>query len=242
MTPVQTSSPEPAAIPAWSHNGGPQVLVLATSPRLEGNSAMLANALASGAAAGGADVAQINITQHVRYMMNYCKLCRGSDGTCSLDDGFDEIFTTLYQPADAVVFATPIWWYGVSAHMKNFQDRIACQISASAANGAGAKMDVMGKRMALLMSAEESNLACRLGIVMQFSELSRHLRCQFVGTVTGISNIRGEIINDPLNPLSEARALGQRLFDVAETNYELDTERHPRVWPDNAGHYPSSWR
>lgn len=237
---MTTLDPESVAIPRWSNNGGPRVLVLATSPRLDGNSSALGEALADGAAEAGADVVQVNVTQHVRYMINYCKICRADDGTCSLNDGFDEIFTTLYRPASAVVFATPIWWYGVTAHMKNFQDRIACQISSSTPEGDGCKRDVMGKRMALLLSAEETNFACRMGIITQFSELNRHLRSQFVGTVTGIGNLRGEVVNDPMGPLSEAAQLGGRLFDIEETNYEIDTTAVPASGPKAPRNFPAT--
>lgn len=233
---------ERTIIPQWQSNNGKKVLIIATSPRQNGNSHLLGKAVAEGALESGHNAVIVTIAQHVHHMMKYCRECRLDNGECSLDDGFSTIFRNLYQPADAVVFATPIWWYGMTAHMKNFLDRIACEISASNEKGAQAKRDVMGKRMALLLSAEESNFACRMGIITQFNEFCRHLRCQFVGQITGLGNLRGEIAKDPLNPIAEARELGRQLFLIEETDYELDSERGFSVWPDNQTSLPSYWR
>ena len=106
MTNRSTKNP---TLPEWKNNGRRKVLVLATSPRENGNSHLLAQALSEGALASGHDVVVTMISPHVKHMMKYCRDCRGADGQCSLSDGFSKIFQKLYQPADAVVFATPIW-------------------------------------------------------------------------------------------------------------------------------------
>lgn len=233
-------------LPQFAGHGGRKVLVLGCSPRLNGNSDLLAQSLAEGAIAQGSDAVVLNITTHVTAMMGYCKDCRRADGSCSLTDGFVEIFNNLYLPAEAVVFATPIWWYGMSAHMKNFIDRMACEISAGTEQGAGAKAAVMARPMALLLAAEESNFSSRMAIVSQFAEFCRHLRSPFVGLVNGLGNRRGEIRYDPLDPLTEAYQLGERLFDLVQTDYELDSVRSLDVWAEgqntSPGYWPSYWR
>jgi putative NADPH-quinone reductase len=231
-----------AAMQSWSEEDRKKVLVLNASPRLDGNSRLLASALSIGAREAGHDVVVVDLVRHVRHMLQYCKTCRGEDGECALDDEYKSLFLDLYVPADAIVFATPIWWYGVSGHMKTFLDRMACYISESSPHGKGAKPRVMGKRMALLLSAEESNFASRLGLIDQMTELCRHLRCEFVGVVAGVGNLRGEVANDPLDPVGEARKLGTRLLSIESTDYELDTPRSLRVWGSQAQSPGSYWR
>lgn len=226
----------------WNSEGAKKVLILSSSPRLEGNSRSLAVSFAAGAREAGHEVVVVDLVRHVRHMLGYCRTCRDGDGECSLDDDFKPLFLRLYLAADAVVFATPIWWYGMSSHMKNFIDRMSCYISESSPHGAQAKLRVMGKRVALLLSAEESSFASRLGLVSQVAEFCRHVRCSFVGVVTGLGNLHGEVARDPTNPLEEARLMGQRLFDLEDTDYELDTPRSVVVWPDGSGRFPSYWR
>ena len=226
----------------WHANGAKKVLILSSSPRLKGNSRSLAVSLAAGAREAGHQVVLVDLVKHVRHMLGNCRTCRADDGECGLDDDFRSIFLQLYLAADAVVFATPIWWYGMSAHMKNFIDRMSCYISESSSHGAEAKPRVMGKRVALLLSAEESSFASRLGLVSQVAEFCRHVRCSFVGVVTGLGNLHGEVARDPTNPLEEARLMGQRLFRLEDTDYELDTPRSVVVWPDGSRRFPSYWR
>ncbi len=81
-----------------------------------------------------------------------------------------------------------------------------------------------------------------MAIVTQVSEFCRHLRCDFVGVVTGIGNRAGEVARDPLDPVAEARALGRRLAEIRNTDYEFDTERSKTVWESDGGPVPSYWR
>lgn len=229
-------------VPNWARNDRKKVLVLSSSPRLEGNSRMLAHALADGAREAGHEALVVDLPLHLRHMLDYCRNCRGDDGECQLDDNFRSIFLDLYVSADAIVFATPIWWYGMSAHMKNFVDRMSCYVSGSSPHSDISTAGVMNKPMALLLSAEESSFSTRLGLLNQFSELCRHLKCDFVGSVTGTGNLHGEIEKDPMNPVAEARLLGMRLFSLKGTSYELDSPRSVVVWPEGHTHLPSYWR
>lgn len=48
--------------------------------------------------------------------------------------------------------------------------------------------------------------------------------------MVGNANSRGEIACDPADPLSRARDLGARLFDIRVTDYRLTTVRSNKVW------------
>ena len=93
---------------------------------------------------------------------------------------------------------------------------------------------MMGKRLGLLISSEETYPAAPSGIVHSIQEFSRYTRCEFVGVVQGIGNRRGDIENDPGTPLASAHRLGATLFSKHFSDYHLDTERPSSVFPDPA--------
>lgn len=95
--------------------------------------------------------------------------------------------------------------------------------------------EIMDKRVGVLISCEESYVGATQGVVAQLREITRYLRQDLGGVVVGSANSRGEIVHDdPSNPLSGARDLGARLYDIRVTDYRLDTERSNRVWEEPA--------
>jgi putative NADPH-quinone reductase len=160
-----------------------------------------------------------------------CRTCRGPDGCCSIEDDFAALVHERVVPADALVYATPLYWYGMAASMKNFFDRLTCYISASYPRRDEVASAMLGKRMALLLASEEQYPALGQGIVFQLQEISRYLRSPFVGVVNGIGNKRGEVRYDPSNPLEAARRLGAELFERHHSDYWLDASRPNAVWP-----------
>jgi len=222
-------------------NSPPRVLVLSSSPRRDGNSRRLAEALVEGAAAAGHAAELAHLPDHVSDFLRDCRTCRGADGQCSIDDGYRALFLDKVLPADAIVYATPIWWYGTSGMLKNFIDRMFCYIARSQPDSERIAERLQGKRAALLMSAEESNFSARLAIVQQMQELCRYLDHSLVGIVTGIGNRRGDVEQDPNRPLDAAHDLGRRLFEIRSTDYRLDTERPAGVW-EQGRDFPGYWR
>lgn len=206
------------------------VAILNASPRRDGNSRALADAAGVGAEAAGHSVDSIHLADHVEGLMRDCRHCRRADGSCSIEDGLEELLFERLLPADAWVYATPLYWYGMSGILKTLLDRLFCFAAESAARSDEVNTGLQGKRAAALISAEESDLGARLPLLHHLQELSRYLHHDFVGAVTGVGNRRGEVAADPDRPLDAARALGARLFEARVTDYRLDTERSSTVW------------
>jgi len=219
-----------------------RVLALSSSPRRHGNSHAVAAAVLEGAVAAGHATELVHLPDHVRGLLRNCRECRRADGSCAIDDGYRDLFLSKVLPAEALVIATPIWWYGMSGHLKNFFDRFFCYFALSYPDHQAVHQALYGKRIALALSAEENNLSARLGILQSVQELCRYLHWSMVGVVIGIGNSTGEVIDDPSAPLAHARDLGRRLFDIVETDYKADTVRSPRVWSDGTAAYPTTWR
>ncbi len=199
--------------------------------------------MAEGAREQGHDAVVVDLNDHVTHMLRDCRKCRsGETGKCTIEDTHGPLFSDLYLSADGVAYATPIWWYGMSAQLKAFIDRIFCFISDSEPTVEDVLARLPKKRAALILSAEESNFAARLAIVQHMSELCRYLHHDFVGVVTGVGNKRGEVASDPADPLAAARRLGAQFFDIAPTDYKLDTDRAGTVWGQANGELPAMWR
>ena len=222
-------------------NNPPQVLVLGASPRRDGNSSRLSKAFAEGAIDAGYSAEIIYLPEHIKEFLRDCRTCRNNKSQCTITDGYRDLFVNKVLPADALVFATPIWWYGISGILKTFLDRMFCYVALSEPNAQAYAAQLQNKRVALLLSAEESNFSARLGIVHQIQEMSRYLNHSFVGVVTGLGNRGGDADKDPAGPIAEARKMGNRLFDIEVTDYKLDTPRAGSVWADDA-EILSYWR
>lgn len=206
------------------------VLVLSSSPRRDGNSWALARALADGAEKEGHTLDFVHLADFVEAPLRDCRRCRLSDGSCGNADDYERLLLDHVLPADAIVYATPLHWYGMTGLLKTFFDRLFCYTSASSPHAGRANAGLVGKRAAVVISCEESYRGATMGLEAQFQELTRYLHQELVGIVVGIGNSRGEVDRDPARPLEAAADLGRRLFDVRVTDYRLDTDRPNRVW------------
>ncbi len=211
-----------------------KVTVLSASPRPDGNSRALADALVRGAEGAGHDARLFDLNAHTGGgFLRDCRSCRGADGECSIADGFRDLLFDHVLPADALVYATPLYWYGMAASLKNWFDRTVCYLSASHPRSGEAIEAMTGKRVALLIASEERYPGATLGTVAQVQEMTRYLDQQFVGVVNGIGNRRGEIARDPSDPLAAATRLGAELGTLRHTDYRLRSERPGAVWGDD---------
>ncbi|CAN3129981.1 NAD(P)H-dependent FMN-containing oxidoreductase ywqN [Mycobacterium sp. smrl_JER01] len=211
-----------------------KAVILSTSPRDDGNSHTLARAAGDGACAAGHQVEHLFLDEFVDKMLGNCRRCRLSDGSCGLQDRYEELLLDHLLVADAIVYAMPLYFYGMPARLKTVFDRLFCYTANSAPQQDVVVSGIMDKKVGVLISCEENYVGATQGVVAQFQEITRYLRQDLVGVVTGNANSRGEIVRDPSDPVSRAYDLGSRLFDIRVTDYRLDTERSSRVWGEPA--------
>lgn len=98
------------------------ILIISSSPRRNGNSQLLCNQFKKGAEDKGHHVHMIRIMDQNIGFCRACDGCMRNGGTCILRDDMANILN-LYQKADVLVLATPVYFYGISAQMKTFIDR-----------------------------------------------------------------------------------------------------------------------
>ncbi|HKU98632.1 MAG TPA: flavodoxin family protein [Vineibacter sp.] len=212
-----------------------KALILCSSPRREGNSARLADAVATGLAAGGHDTETVHLADTIGGFIRDCRTCRRADGTCSIDDGHASLFLDRFLAADGIVVATPVYWYSMSAQLKAFFDRMSCYLFAAYPQAEDVKRRMQGKRIGLVLSSEEAYPTLSAGIIQPIQEYVRYTNATFVGVVHGQGNARGEVDRDPRHPIAQAERFGRDFFALRYTDYQIDTPRPSRVW-DADGH------
>lgn len=147
-------------------------------------------------------------------------------------DRYGELFLEHFLPADAAVFCTPIYWYGMSSQTKAFFDRAFSYYADAYPDAKQVHQRMSGKRIGLAVASEETYPGAAMGIAHQIQEFSRYSHSEFVGVVHGAGNSRGEIGRDPRNPLLAARDLGREIFTRPYSDYRMDTPRSSQVWPN----------
>lgn len=100
-----------------------KILVVSGSPRSESNTELMAEAFAEGARSAGHDVDIIRLSEHRVLPCLACDYCFTHDGACVQRDDMDAFVEDLCA-ADALVFASPIYWFGFSGQLKCFVDRL----------------------------------------------------------------------------------------------------------------------
>lgn len=98
-----------------------KILIISTSPRANSNSHALAEAFARGACEVGHDVEIVSLRdKEIKYCQG-CLACQKT-GKCVIHDDAPAITTKMHD-ADAIVWATPIYYYEMCGQMKTMIDR-----------------------------------------------------------------------------------------------------------------------
>ncbi|MEL7013297.1 MAG: flavodoxin family protein [Pseudomonadota bacterium] len=209
-----------------------KTLILTSSPRPAGNSTLLAGEVLAGLKEAGHEVIQRDLNAVIDGFLRDCKACRCADGQCGIQDGYHDLFFNEFLPADGLILATPIYWYGMSAQLKAFFDRMFCYVAASYPGSAQVLSEIQDKRIGLVLSSEETFPTVSHGIVHQVQEFSRYTHSTFVGVVHGYGNARGDIRRDPNHPMQAARQFGRTFFTSHATDFKIDTPRPGKMWAD----------
>jgi len=100
-----------------------KILGICGSPRKDGNTEVLLKEALKGAHEAGAEIEAIFLRDKT---ISPCLEIYGCkvDGRCVIEDDFHEVAEKMVQ-ADAIILASPIFFYTVSAHTKMLMDR--CQ-------------------------------------------------------------------------------------------------------------------
>ena len=98
-----------------------KILVLTGSPRKNGNSNTLVDNFIKGAQEKGHNVVRFDSAFKSVHPCTACNHC-GMNGECVFKDDFEFVRKNIVD-ADMVVFATPMYYFGISAQLKAVIDR-----------------------------------------------------------------------------------------------------------------------
>lgn len=99
-----------------------KILILSGSPRNGGNSDILCDAFANGAAESGNEVEKIRVGAKKIAYCSACYYCRTHNGKCVHKDDMAEILQKMIE-ADVIVLASPVYFYSIDAQLKAVIDR-----------------------------------------------------------------------------------------------------------------------
>ena len=104
------------------------IVILMGSPNKNGSTALLVERFAKGAAEAGHTCEVIDVCRADVRPCTGCVRC-GYEGPCVQKDGMEKIRAKLLA-CDMVVFATPLYYYGMTAQLKAVVDRF-CSSNSS---------------------------------------------------------------------------------------------------------------
>ena len=136
---------------------GKKVLILSGSPRKKGNSDLLCDEFMRGAMEAGHEVEKIRVQEKKIACCTACYACRDT-GICAIKDDMAEIMQKMID-CDAMVLASPVYFYSIDAQLKAVIDRSVCRWT-----------EVKNKEMYYIMTAADgekesmdTTLACFRG-------------------------------------------------------------------------------
>ena len=192
---------------------GRTVLILKGSPRERGNSAALADRAAAGAAEAGAQVECVSLqTMDIR-PCDGCDLCKETGEYCVIEDDMQSLYPKLLE-ADALLLASPIYWFTYSAQLKLCIDRWYGLWNA--------KKDVFrGKPVGIVLTYGDTDLYTSGGInaIHTFETMFHFLQAPIAGMVYGSVSDPGDAQKHP-ELMQAAYELGKKLG--ADTRYSVD--------------------
>ena len=188
-----------------------KVITLIGSPRKNGNSVTLAKRVADGVRSMGSGVEDY----YLHYMhinpCDACDICQDEIETdCIIDDDMKDLYPKLRE-ADALVIASPIYWFTVSAQTKLFMDR--CYALGSP-QGYGLK----GKRIGIVLTYGDSDPfnSGAVNALRSLQDAYNYVGAKIVGMVYGSALEPGEISNNHA-VMEEAYQLGRRIVSKTDT-------------------------
>lgn len=172
------------------------ITLITGSPHEKGTTARMAEAFIKGATESGHEVRTFNAA---RLNIHDCIGCGSCDGghECPFRDDMGQILSSMLE-SDAVVFASPVFFYNVSGYLKKTVDRFL------------EKMDELrgGKRTALMLTMGDDCLeSARAGMVwMRY--FSKFMRWENRGVIAAVNSYTVEDL-EKTDALERAYALGK---------------------------------
>ena len=152
------------------------IVILSGSPHKKGTSALLADAFTDGARQAGHTVTRFDCAFLQVGGCRGCDYCGAHDGVCVQRDDMAQILPAVLA-ADVVVFASGVYYFGLTAQLKAVIDRFYAGNS---------RLMTQKKRAALLITCADSAAPTVDATVAHYHAVCDYLGWQDAGMVTGL--------------------------------------------------------
>lgn len=175
-----------------------KIIVLAGSPHKNGTSNTLVEEFMKGAENSGKEVEVIDLAHIDIHPCLGCDYC-GMDGDCVQKDRGNEILNKIIT-SDAIIFASPVYYYNVSAQLKMMIDRFYAKT-----------MRITNKKLkaGVIMTAWNNNDWTYDAIDKYFDILFNYMHFKDSGRIYGKGC--GTVSMMPKHYLEEAYKLGENI-------------------------------
>jgi len=173
------------------------ITILNGSPRKNGNTQIMAEAFAKGAAKNGHEIAMIHLAGKQIAGCLGCQYCLSHDGQCVQKDDMADILAVLDR-TDLLVFASPIYWFDITGQLK-------CTIDRMYARG---KIGFHFRKTALLLNAGDDHVFD--AALAQYRATISYLKWEDQGVITiGNMTQKGSMQDHP--QLNDVYELGKSI-------------------------------
>ena len=175
------------------------IVIFTGSPRENGNTQLLTMAFKKGAESAGSTVTVFDVANMKISPCKGCDYCSTHDGTCVQKDDMQKIMPYLYT-ANTLVFATPVYYYGMTAQLKIAVDRMYATLTRKSSIDSCVLLAVYGDTDTTIVQP----------LIEHYKAFTNYDHWENLGiiTVPGL-NAKAEIAGHP--SLLEAEALGRSL-------------------------------
>jgi multimeric flavodoxin WrbA len=181
------------------------VMVFIGSPRKRGDSSALARQVAAGAKVNGARVETFFLHDMNIRPCTACDSCRQNPKIhCVIPDDMQILYPKL-KSADAIVIASPVYWFTVSAQTKLFMDRWY-------GLGGDEEYALAGKRFGIVLAyaGEDPFVSGAVNALRMVQDALRFIEAEIVGMVYGSAWKAGEVRRNKAL-MEEAYELGRKI-------------------------------
>jgi multimeric flavodoxin WrbA len=184
-----------------------KIVAIVGSPRMKGNTSYLVDKALEEAAKNGVQTEKIMLARHD------LRPCLGHDNcasykVCTQNDDAPWILERFCE-ADAVILATPVYWYNVTAQMKTFIDRNYFIYQHG--------IQPRAKAVGIIIAAEMEGIEDTLNTLRKFAEWTFPIPKDRIISVTGYANKMGEA-EENTSLVNGAISLGRQLADILLEN------------------------
>lgn len=187
-----------------------KILSINGSRRRKGNTEILIQAILTPAKAAQVEIESIFLGD---YAMDGCTGCEGCNTSweCVIKDDFHHIIQKM-DDADAIVLASPTYWYSVTSDMKRFVDRCYSLIQFPHTRKEWiSKYQGSGKVCITAAVCEQEDISMMENTLTLLTDFSKDIGLEVIGSIAGLGHFEAGNIKTDHRLIQKSRMVGKML-------------------------------